>query len=239
MSYDIQPVGEAIPSLSTAPIPAGNYGWFFSSKHCLFSVKILNLAVSLADQARQRDQNGCLFIGNHYPARTSVTWIILPYTCHDVFPPSNLREKFVFRREDLVVVPNATLLHDDLIPYFQDNAFSVDIIDNYRIIIFRDIGAGRQLLPTFLPRPRTQDSEFEIELLGGDIREDYPLEAILKMMTNSVFVTKRATKIWISRIHDGRQYLGRPYSRKSWNIDWRRSLRLTMWNPADLGESER
>ncbi|SJL18489.1 uncharacterized protein ARMOST_22079 [Armillaria ostoyae] len=75
-----------------------------------------------------------------------------------------------------------------------DNAFSVDINNNYRVIIFRETGSARQLLPTYMPRPSSQDSQFEMfrhayfytsfraNLLGGDIREDYPRAAIVKMM---------------------------------------------------------
>ncbi|KAK0447543.1 hypothetical protein EV421DRAFT_2033263 [Armillaria borealis] len=149
---------------------------------------------SIKNQVRQRDRDRCLFTGNHPPGRTSVSWIVPPYAYQEVFPPTDPRINFGLDRKDLRVLPNATLLCKELIPYFQDNVFSVDINNNYRVIIFRETGSAHQLLPTYMPRPSSQDSQFEMflrayfytslraNLLGGDIREDYPRAAIVKMM---------------------------------------------------------
>ncbi|KAK0431761.1 hypothetical protein EV421DRAFT_1925553 [Armillaria borealis] len=116
-----------------------------------------------------------LFTDNHSPGRTSVYWIVPPYAFREVFPPADLRRKSGLDREDLQVLPNATLLCKELIPYFQDNAFSVDINDNYRIIIFHS------QFEMFL-RAHFHSS-LRANLFDGDIGEEYDLETIQNMMS--------------------------------------------------------
>ncbi|KAK0440048.1 uncharacterized protein EV420DRAFT_1486070 [Desarmillaria tabescens] len=139
---------------------------------------------TIKDQVRQRDQDCCLVTSNQSLGKTAVTWIVPPYYHRTVFPPTSLTEKSGLDREDLEVPSNAILLHQDLIPYFQDNAFSVDIDDKYRIILFREIGVARHLLPTHMAPHGVLDPQFEIvNLLDGDIREDYSVGTICNMMS--------------------------------------------------------
>ncbi|KAG7439887.1 uncharacterized protein BT62DRAFT_650930 [Guyanagaster necrorhizus] len=95
--------------------------------------------------------------------------------------------------KDMENPSNAILMHKDLISYVDDEAFGVDIDDNYHIVIFREMGSARGLLPTRMPR-RQHDASFELFLRGhfnsslranilhGDTREEYSSAAILKMM---------------------------------------------------------
>ncbi len=65
--------------------------------------------------------------------------------------------------------------------------------DDYRILIFRELGSARGLLPTHMP-PRQPDPQFETFLRGhfhsslranifnGDIREEYSTNTIVRMM---------------------------------------------------------
>ncbi|KAG7439854.1 uncharacterized protein BT62DRAFT_998086 [Guyanagaster necrorhizus] len=74
-------------------------------------------------------------------------WILPPYFSQLVFPARDMLRPSGRRRADMQVVCNAMVMHKDLIPYFLDNAFSVDIHDNYRNIFFREMGSTRRLLP--------------------------------------------------------------------------------------------
>ncbi|PBK94065.1 hypothetical protein ARMGADRAFT_1062813 [Armillaria gallica] len=150
LSYVIQPVGEAILSLSTDPLHVGDYGWFLARTK---SANAIEIAVSLpVIFSRRRRQ------------------------CPGLYHRIRIENLDL---GDLQVLPNANLLCKELIPYFQDNAFSVDI------------NAPWQLLPTHMPRPKSRLEMFlrahfhtplRANLLGGDIREDYPWAATVKMM---------------------------------------------------------
>ncbi|KAJ7142839.1 hypothetical protein C8R44DRAFT_761275, partial [Mycena epipterygia] len=84
------------------------------------------------------------------------------------------------------------LLHKDLKVRFDNNNFSMDADDNYRIVVFRDLGAEQALLPTHLPRrrrilsppPTLHHLRYTLcfMLLGGDVSETYSPGRVLSMM---------------------------------------------------------
>ncbi|PBK90880.1 hypothetical protein ARMGADRAFT_1166565 [Armillaria gallica] len=86
-------------------------------------------------------------------------------------------------RAETAVTSSCTVMHKDLIPNFLNNAFSVDANDNYRIIICRDMGAVRRLLPTHISPPRGFETLKFLEthfhtsvranILYGDVKEEY------------------------------------------------------------------
>jgi hypothetical protein len=85
-----------------------------------------------------------------------------------------------------IVAANAFVLQKDLKVHFYHHNFAVDADDEYRIIVFRDMGDERTLLPTHLPRcPEHDDADAEFfrlhlryspnpTVLGGEISEIYP-----------------------------------------------------------------
>ncbi|KAJ6626726.1 hypothetical protein B0H10DRAFT_2211004 [Mycena sp. CBHHK59/15] len=93
-----------------------------------------------------------------------------------------------------VVASNVLTLHKDMKLHFHSNNFAVDVDDNYRIIVLREIGDGQRLLPTHLPRHSGHDAGVDLFLrhhlryslnlmrLGGDIRTNYSAHRILDMM---------------------------------------------------------
>ncbi|KAG7444595.1 uncharacterized protein BT62DRAFT_1007598 [Guyanagaster necrorhizus] len=171
-------------------IKDGDFYSELGDPHTMFKVPSI-----IKDRVRQRDQNRCLFTGSQPQRAITVSWLVPPYCCEEVsIPPSVITERSGLYREDLTVPSNATVLHRDLVPYFLNNAFSVDIDDDYRIIIFREMGSIRQLLPTHMPAPCAQDQQFDmflrahfrsslrVNILRGDIREEYDAGTIQRMM---------------------------------------------------------
>ncbi|KAF8959279.1 hypothetical protein BDZ97DRAFT_1838186 [Flammula alnicola] len=155
--------------------------------------KLFDVPLSIQTQVLQRDKNCCLFTGTIPRESTEVTWMVPPYFAWLAFPDSSPRETAGMSSKDLENSSNATLMHKDLIPYFNDNAFGVDIDDDYHIVVFREMGSARRLLPTHMPL-REHDASFEMFLRGhfhsslranivhGDIRDEYSTDDILTLM---------------------------------------------------------
>ncbi|KAK0441458.1 uncharacterized protein EV420DRAFT_1485623 [Desarmillaria tabescens] len=143
-------------------------------------------------------QNRCLFAGLLPQESTQVTWIIPPYFAYmpaNAFPTCSPLDTRALSAEYLETNPsNALPMHKDLIPFWNDNAFSVDIDDDYRIIIFREMGSARGLLPAHIPPPPSPNTDFEMflrchfhssihaNILHGDVREDYTSQEIIQLM---------------------------------------------------------
>ncbi|KAF7351308.1 hypothetical protein MSAN_01562300 [Mycena sanguinolenta] len=93
-----------------------------------------------------------------------------------------------------IVPANAFVLHKDLKVHFYNHNFAVDADEDYRIVVFRDMGDDQALLPTHLPRGSEHDDAdaqfFRLHLryslnfmvLGGDVSETYPPSRILHLM---------------------------------------------------------
>ncbi|KAK0244908.1 hypothetical protein EDD85DRAFT_932866 [Armillaria nabsnona] len=155
--------------------------------------KIFDVPPSIQTQVFQRDEHRCCSTRSVPPELTEVTGIVPPYFVWMAFPTRSQRETAVLSSRELENSLNAVLMHKDLIPFFNDNAFSVDIDDNYRIVIFGETGSARSLLPDHMP-PREHDPQFETFLRAhfhssirwtifhGDIRNEYSTNTILRMM---------------------------------------------------------
>ncbi|KAK0243525.1 hypothetical protein EDD85DRAFT_786420 [Armillaria nabsnona] len=130
--------------LSTDPLLAGDYGWFFAKPS---AIKIV---------------------------------VSLPVTV----PRGGPRIKSGLDREDLQVLPNATLLRKVLIPYVQENVFSVDINAQqlpHHNPPWEELSAPAHSYQTAISKcfyARTSIHYWE----QADIREDYPCAAIVKLM---------------------------------------------------------
>ncbi|SJL14934.1 uncharacterized protein ARMOST_18410 [Armillaria ostoyae] len=131
MAYAIMPNGPPIPENSSKQLPPGNYGWYDSDSTARFLPQITTTPNPPSFAAMQK------------------TWTIHPnpgIMCR--FPP--LRDDYHPIPQFFETASNAAFLHKDLIPFFHDNAFSVDVDDDYRVLIFRDIGPAEKLLPSHL-----------------------------------------------------------------------------------------
>ncbi|KAK0436121.1 hypothetical protein EV421DRAFT_1981848 [Armillaria borealis] len=214
LTYGILPTGPEIPMLSIDALPPGDYGWYFAEPKKKSPILMVEMQSFKATQSThiqdffagrrlidprkiaqffQRDESRCLFVGSVPRESTEVTWIVPPYFAWMAFPTSSQRETAGLSSRELEKSSNAVLMHKQLIPFFNDNAFNVDIDDNYHIVIFREMGSARSLLPTHMP-PREHDPQFETFLRAhfhssirstifhGDIRNEYSTSTILRMM---------------------------------------------------------
>ncbi|KAK0432444.1 hypothetical protein EV421DRAFT_2040692 [Armillaria borealis] len=217
MAYAIMPNGPPIPESSPKQLPPGNYGWYDSDSTARFLPQItttpnppsfaamqktwtihpnpgimLDVIPSVAQAVRRRDQYRCFVTGTASHNDTDLVWMFPPCfarLCR--FPP--LRNDYHPIPQFFETASNAAFLHKDLIPFFHENAFSVDVDDDYRVLIFRDIGPAEKLLPSHLrvsPNEGPEDwflrEHFRISLkvciLEGDIDEDYPSSVVLRIM---------------------------------------------------------
>ncbi|KAK0435268.1 hypothetical protein EV421DRAFT_1740323 [Armillaria borealis] len=107
---------------------------------------------------QERNRNQCFITGTSLQGDTDL-WM---------FPPAFYRMVRVgYKRipEFFETASNAAFLHKDLILFFLDNTFSIDVDVSYR-----QRGARRISL--------------KVNIRDGDIREDYPPAAVLDMMAD-------------------------------------------------------
>ncbi|KAK0226788.1 hypothetical protein EDD85DRAFT_958549 [Armillaria nabsnona] len=169
--------------------------WYFSLhslSYELTSSPKLDVIPSVAQAVRRRDQHRCFVTGTPSHNDTDLIWMFPPCfarLCR--FPP--IRDDYHPIPQFFETASNAAFLHKDLIPFFHGNAYSVDVDDDYRVLIFRDIGPAEKLLPSHLRVSANEGPEdwflrehFRISLkvciLEGDIDEDYPSSVVLRMM---------------------------------------------------------
>jgi hypothetical protein len=93
-----------------------------------------------------------------------------------------------------VTAKNVLTLKSELKFHFHSNNFTVDVDDDYRIVILRDMGRAVSFLPTRLSRHQQHDTVVDsflrdhfrysvgVMILGGDIRETYSRQEVLEMI---------------------------------------------------------
>ncbi|KAJ7459978.1 hypothetical protein B0H11DRAFT_2058414 [Mycena galericulata] len=115
-----------------------------------------------------------------------------------------------------LVAANAITIHQDLKLHFYNHAFAVDADDDFRVIVFRDMGDVQRLLPTHLPRRADSDDHdaaffrlhlrysLSFMLLGGDVTEKYPPHRILNAMQDlGVSLCRRCRRRRPGRLRNG------------------------------------
>ncbi|KAF8892781.1 hypothetical protein CPB84DRAFT_1783516 [Gymnopilus junonius] len=216
--------GPAIPTESTAPLPPGDYSWDITVPHQLpplISVasnekpiaelnaeaqqptshlnKRLILNDSLADfedSVLSRDGGRCSITGNQQDV--VVTWIYPPLC---FLHSGNVQ---YFNNPKAMCIPsNAMLISKDLVSAFLNNAFGIDVDDNYRIVVFSDIGSTKESMPESaqgllnFSGSQGPDDKFlrlhfrhclNVHLIGGDIGNDYSAEDIVEAMKDDGLV---------------------------------------------------
>ncbi|KAJ7189176.1 hypothetical protein C8R46DRAFT_1056743 [Mycena filopes] len=217
MSYSCSPTGPVIEPTSQELLPPGNYAWYSDRNLSIPSGLILpgvelamiwqsfeylvltmegetvcslyKFPVGLELAVTKRDAHRCRVSGSN--ANTVVTWIVPPPWA---WATLNTGDPDGFDVTPFTVAANVLTLRADLKVHFYNHNFAVDADDDYRIILFRDMGEAQGLLPTHLPRGPNDDpadAEFfrlhlrytlNFMLLGGDVSEKYPPHVILHMM---------------------------------------------------------
>ncbi|PBK90932.1 hypothetical protein ARMGADRAFT_283462 [Armillaria gallica] len=119
---------------------------------------------SVAQAVQERDRNQCFITGTLLPGDTDLVWMFPPTFYHLAGPTFSVFTQTVqifvvslsaaqgCKRipEFFETASNAAFLHKDLIPFFLDNTFSVDVDDHHRVLVFRDMGPAQNLLPSHL-----------------------------------------------------------------------------------------
>ncbi|PPQ69453.1 hypothetical protein CVT26_002863 [Gymnopilus dilepis] len=144
------------------------------------------------DMILARDSHKCMTTGS--TESLEVTWIFPP-----AWANAFAKKSYADNHQGLVVPSNAMLMQADLISAFHDNAFGIDVDDNYRIVVFQYAGRSKDALSPFCNKPAYLchvpvcdamqvflREHFRrcilVKFRGGDILEDYPSEVILGTM---------------------------------------------------------
>ncbi|KZS91137.1 hypothetical protein SISNIDRAFT_487827 [Sistotremastrum niveocremeum HHB9708] len=152
----------------------------------------------MEDLVRKRSHS-CSITGRHdsgVSQTLSVVWIVHPTHCRfasDFFSSYSWTET-----EDeiktFVVPENAILLRPDVAGAFRENAFGIDVDDNYRIVQFIDLPALE--LPSHVPEAQKAHLEpsadkflrfhfmwcLRVNICGGHVMDDFDRGEVLGMM---------------------------------------------------------
>ncbi|SJL10824.1 uncharacterized protein ARMOST_14218 [Armillaria ostoyae] len=210
MSYAIELNGEDIPADSTEALPIGNYAWYWSDSERAYPEitaftrlapfpemkahndpdTLFDVLPLVAEAVRQRDHHQCFVTGIVSPDDVGLVWVFPPYFIYLLF---SYGDPFSSDPEFFKTASNAGFMHKRLMPFYLGNAFSIDVDDGHRVVVFRDMGSAQLLLPShiFTRDGQGPDDKFlrehfrvslQVNLLGGDICEDYDHNDILSMM---------------------------------------------------------
>ncbi|KAJ7076669.1 hypothetical protein B0H15DRAFT_934242 [Mycena belliarum] len=217
MAYSVEPCGPAIEPDSTELLAPGNYGWYFNrectakgaprmigwARQRCFTFETLvtaecerrgcePYAVPQAEMSVvvPRDESRCRFTDSERD--TIVAWIVPPqasWEAMDIISVGSDSDEAPF-----FVAANAITMQSELRFHFHNNHFTVDVDDDYRILVLRAMGDTQKLLPTHLPPHPRKDASVDdffrvhcrhtlnLMLLGGDIKEVYPNSVIADAM---------------------------------------------------------
>ncbi|KAJ7469316.1 hypothetical protein B0H11DRAFT_2043940 [Mycena galericulata] len=192
MSYYVRPSGPAIEPESTEPLPPGNYGWYHD-RECLsrgfpelsrvrqrlytFQYRLESAAIEDPFPASTvaRNDHRCRFTGS--TTGTVMAWIIPPAVSWET---DEWGDDSIWDKTPFIVDANMLPMHNSLVFYFHSNHFTVDVDDDYRILVLRAMGDAQLLLPTHLPHQDAAVNHFLrlhcryslcLMLRGGDIEE--------------------------------------------------------------------
>ncbi|KAK0237294.1 hypothetical protein EDD85DRAFT_1008361 [Armillaria nabsnona] len=208
MSYAIELNGEDIPADSTEALPIGNYAWYWSDGDRAYPEitaftrlapfpemkahndpdTLFDVVHLVAEAVRQRSPPVLRYWNRILGRRRtgmSIPAILLLSSSYEDPPPSG--------PEFFKTVSNAGFMHKRLMPFYLGNAFRIDVDDDHRVVVFRDMGSTQLLLPShiFTRDGQEPDDKFlrehfcvslQVNLLGGDVCEDYNHNDILSMM---------------------------------------------------------
>ncbi|KAJ7806399.1 hypothetical protein B0H14DRAFT_3882371 [Mycena olivaceomarginata] len=211
--YYIEPSGPPIEATSPTLLLPGNYGLYHNDA-CIatgppdimsarsWSGSFEHHASKMDDKKRAleyqflpeiersvmaRDNQTCWFTGA--TDDIALSWIFPP-----VFRNQTKASWFDVLDKEFVTAKNVLTLKSELKLHFHSNNFTVDVDDDYRIVILRDMGRAVSFLPTRLSRHQQHDTVVDsflrdhfryslgVMILGGDIRETYSRQEVLEMI---------------------------------------------------------
>ncbi|RDB26399.1 hypothetical protein Hypma_006228 [Hypsizygus marmoreus] len=224
LTYVTTPSGPPISPHSLEPLPPGDYAWvipeyptfngkspfpfiFFNLSYAALKreceekqwpvrrekLSVYNIPPGLLTSASLRDKS-CFITGSSSEiTELAVFWIVPPLWNFDTIcscvPEGDDHTSHI-------VALNVGLMRKDLISAFHDNAFGIDVDDNYRVVVFRDFGpAMASLLPLGSSahfrraqgrQPGPGDAFLRehfrkcltVHLPRGDISDDYDIDEI-------------------------------------------------------------
>ncbi|KAF8514144.1 hypothetical protein JB92DRAFT_2920312, partial [Gautieria morchelliformis] len=164
LRYTVIPTAETIPALDTSPLHSGYYGlfpveyrrdWFGNTGRLviqpqssfeeylriyehdtLIKRELYTFPPSVEQSVRLRD-SVCFVTGAAPDAELGLSWIFPPTWAYllDTWPNEETCDYTPFLNAS-----NACIMRRDLLSLFHANAFSIDVDDNFRIVVFRDMG---------------------------------------------------------------------------------------------------
>jgi len=138
---------------------------------------------------------------------TCITWVLPPTWADACYPPQIVGTPS--RTDSFKRMENAITLREDLLGPWSENMFSVDVDDDYRIIVFKDLPEGLTLPSHLSPdSPRPSDyflrSNFKwcigVHFFGGDISEDYSVGDVQTLMSELIESNNLTDEKWQSGI---------------------------------------
>ncbi|KAJ7142853.1 hypothetical protein C8R44DRAFT_866134 [Mycena epipterygia] len=197
MSYALSPNDPVIEPASDNPLPPGNYGRYQDRNLTVPGiVPLCGITEGMKDKSFEYNVTNMVDYENLMTLGHTAVHSYGRH-CADVDRTTALGlggsrgiRRYFFEPTAFIVAANASMLRKDLKVRF-DN-FAMDADDNYRIVVFRDLGAEQALLPTHLPRrrrilpppPTLHHLCYTLcfMLLGGDFSETYSPGRVLSMM---------------------------------------------------------
>ncbi|KAF8514145.1 hypothetical protein JB92DRAFT_3115792 [Gautieria morchelliformis] len=241
LRYTVIPTAETIPALDTTPLHSGDYGLFpvdyrrdsFGSTQRL----VIQPRNSFAEYVRIHDIHNTLTKRELYTFPPSVEQSVRLRDSLDTWPNEETCDYTPFLNAS-----NACIMRRDLLSLFHANAFSIDVDDNFRIVVFRDMGSVT--VPSHIPKSHDPacagpDDRFLrehfrwsllVNLFGGDISEEYDTDRVVAVMDQLGML--RGSDNPLAPIDDPR-----------WDSDvigqalWESLMRSTLYSAADTPES--
>ncbi|KAF8586916.1 hypothetical protein K439DRAFT_1631209, partial [Ramaria rubella] len=139
------------------------------------------------DAVSRRDQCCCI-TGISDSGELEVTWIYLPTLSHELSANPHYPDPTPYR-----TISNAILLHKALTKHFEENSIGIDIDDNYRLVIFKNLDLGDMVLPSHVSSENISGDKAQclklhfrrcllVHFCGGDIWDQYNKDDVLTLM---------------------------------------------------------
>ncbi|KAH9478924.1 hypothetical protein JR316_0009387 [Psilocybe cubensis] len=140
----IEPVRD-IDSFKTRKLDGENAAEGALNKLTSDQIRTFDVPGKIQEFVMERDHGRCVITGASQVDSVTVVWIIPPSFVDAI---QYLKENDVIydEPEQITNQSNAITLHEDLKDAFFNNDFSVDVDDDYRVILFRDFGPAAQSL---------------------------------------------------------------------------------------------
>ncbi|KAJ7077391.1 hypothetical protein B0H15DRAFT_562104 [Mycena belliarum] len=215
MSYFVRPSGPVIEPDSRERLAPGNYGWYFNrectsrgfptlsyvrQRHCPFEIAFRTaipeserairepISPALEESVATRDGNRCRFTDSGDDVVAA--WIIEPDISWETRDSGQMQD---WDKTPFIDRANLLTMRKELVFHLLSNDFTVDVDDDYRILVFRPMDLQHPL-PTHLPLHLHHDAaadhflrlhcrySLSVALRGGDIGHHYSDWAVLAAM---------------------------------------------------------